>query len=152
MNSNLKVDEFFVKLSERDRDRRWSLVGLQFFSEFITKAVELAGLNPAQVIIRAGDERNYNYDTVTLAWPTSSTSLITDLTFIYTDGPYVIGKKRKPPCRGSRFGVGERYSKWSELDKAAKFQLHMADPDVYSKLAEIIKSSLPKNSKFVEKP
>lgn len=142
MNSSLKFDEFFVTVGTSSRDRRFSILGLQFLSEFVTKAVEMAGLNPSQVIIKVG-ENKYVYDTISLSWPTQNTTLINGLT-IRNEGDIVslVGSKRKPPCR--------EYKDWSRINQEAKFSLPMADPDVQSKLAELIKVSLPKKSKFVE--
>lgn len=142
MKSSLKFDEFFVTVGSRDRDRRFSILGLQFLSEFVTKAVEIAGLDPSQVIIRVGESK-YVYDTISLSWPTQNTTLISGLTIRNEgDTASLVGSKRKPPCKD--------YKDWGRIDKEARFSLLMADPEVQTKLADLIKISLPKKSKFVE--
>ena len=144
MKSNLNFDDFFViigkKYGGKEDDRRFSLLGLQFFSEFVTQAVEKAGLNPAQVTIKVGEQKYY-YDGISIAWPSPATVLISRLSIKsdQTDGAILTGERR-----GHRWGAGP---KWEEF----QFKLKMADPNIIDQLAELIKLSLPKNSKYVEK-
>jgi hypothetical protein len=142
MKSNLNFDDFFVFVGQKysgAQDRRFSLLGLQFFTEFVTQAVVKAGLNPSQVTIRVGEQKYY-YDGISIAWPSPATALLTRLSIKTdpTDGAILTGERR-----GHRWGV----------TKAEDFniKLKMADPNIIDQLAEIIKLSIPKNSKFMEK-
>lgn len=143
MKSNLNFDDFFVIIATKYNgtpDRRFSLLGLQFFSEFVTQAVEKAGLNPAEVTIRVGEQKYY-YDGISIAWPSPATALITRLSIKTdpVDGAVLTGERR-----GHKYGNG---SKWEDF----QIKLKMADPNIIDQLAAIIKMSIPKNSKFMEK-
>lgn len=133
----VRYDEFFIS-RKKDYgvgvDRRFSLLGLQFFSEFITESVRLAGLDPAKVTFRVGASEYY-YDTVSIAYPSITCTLISKLTI--TDGK-LTGTRRKT----------NKSESWNSLN----FELLLADPNVQSKLADIIKMVIPKNSQYtVEK-
>jgi len=154
MKSNLNFDDFFVIIGKHyngEDDRRFSLLGLQFFSDLVTQAVEKAGLNPSQVVIKVG-ENKYVYDAISIAWPSPSTAIITGLT-IKNDpvgGSMLVGERR-----GYKYGKMNRKTGKYEASnlKREDFQIkmQMADPNVLDKLAEAIKLSLPKTSKYVEK-
>lgn len=154
MKSSLNFDDFYVVIGKHyngDDDRRFSLLGLQFFSDLVTQAVEKAGLNPSQVVIKVG-ENKYVYDAISIAWPTPSTALVTGLS-IRNDpvgGSILVGERR-----GYKHGkMNRKTGKWETSGlKREDFQIkiQMADPNILDLLAEAIKLSLPKNSKYVEK-
>ena len=150
MKSNLNSDDFFVLLGKKfgnQEDRRFSLLGVQFFSDFITQAVEKAGLSPSQVIINVG-EKKYFYDVMSIAWPSPQTVLISGLTCKTGDGAFLVGTRR-----GFKYGRYKdgKYTYPNGLREDFDFKLNMADPNLLDQFAELIQKSLPKNSKYVEK-
>lgn len=133
--SIVNYDEFFIIRDgwNNTKDRRFSLYGLQFITEFITQAVKLAGLNPSQVTIRVGEKELY-HDVISIAYPSPSTTLLTRLTV--SEG--MLKFERRKTTKDEDY-------------RSLKTELNMANPNVQQELADIIRTVVPKNSKFMEK-
>lgn len=124
----LQADEFYIK--NPNSGRYFTMAGLQFISELLSKAVAEAKLDPAKILM--GIDRTYTHQngpltpTIWIAYPSISTKLVSNL--FVEDG---------------RLKFYTRKGGWGSTT-----ELLLADPDVFKLLGNILTENLPKNSKF----
>lgn len=148
MKSSLKADDFYVIMKNPGYDDEtpyFSVTGLMFMSELVLEAITKAGLEPAKVTIRVGANTYAQHnDRLSIAYPSPRTSVVSHIRVVKN---HLILARRGGKDIGAHSDKKGMWSDEWDLTDA----IPLADPELVNKLAEIIKISLPKHSKYEKK-
>lgn len=148
MKSALKADDFYVIMKindDGDESLYFSVTGLMFMSELVLEAITKAGLEPAKVTIRVGANTYAQHnDRLSIAYPSPRTSIVSHIRVV--NNHLILARRGGKDIGAYSDKKGIWKDEWDLTDA-----IPLADPGLVDKLAEIIKISLPKHSKYEKK-